>query len=398
MDCWRLSEVCISMTEANLYSVVLCSYNKLTSLQRVARQVKKLRADVELILADDHSTDGSVEWAGPSGLFSSIHSEPESGNYRLNSIRNAGISLATRRYVILLDCDCLPEDTYLHGYDEVFRLHPNSAAIGVTKRYDSTGEILIKQDCRLPDGKSTDVVEHEWNDFYGGNVAFPKILWIDERFDESYNGNWGFEDLDIAMRWSRRGVHFFMSPLSCARHLDHPPCKQSLDAHSGRCINRELFESKHGGKFLERETNMAVRKKILICKNVKPQRNGRRNPKDYPYWGELIDLLGGHDVSFLDKEVAFPELKEMILGCDFWISPDSFFQHFAWSLGKVGVVIFSVTDPLIFGHPENMNILKNRSYLRKNQFIWMDAEVYNPEAFMPAQSVFEAVSKRFMTP
>ena len=51
-----------------------------------------------------------------------------------------------------------------------------------------------------------------------------------------------------------------------------------------------------------------------------------------------------------------------------WISVDSFFQHFC-SYYKIpnGIVIFSQSDPNIFGYPGNINILKDRAYLRPDQ-------------------------------
>jgi hypothetical protein len=75
------------------------------------------------------------------------------------------------------------------------------------------------------------------------------------------------------------------------------------------------------------------------------------------------------------------------------MSCDSFFQHFCWDLGKPGVVVFGQSDPNIFGHPENINLLKDRSYLRDKQFwIWEQAE-YKEDAFVNPEVVLEALKK-----
>ena len=63
------------------------------------------------------------------------------------------------------------------------------------------------------------------------------------------------------------------------------------------------------------------------------------------------------------------------------------FQHLAWSEGKQGIVLWSVSDPLIYGHPENINLLKNRSYLVQNQFLWWDSYEFNPDAFVKPKEV-----------
>ena len=79
----------------------------------------------------------------------------------------------------------------------------------------------------------------------------------------------------------------------------------------------------------------------------------------------------------------------MLKECKTWIGVDSFFQHLAWSKNKKGIVLWSVSDPLIFGHPENINLLKNRYYLTKNQFLWWDFTEYNKEAFVLPEEVIK---------
>jgi hypothetical protein len=56
-------------------------------------------------------------------------------------------------------------------------------------------------------------------------------------------------------------------------------------------------------------------------------------------------------------------------------------------------VIFSQSDPVIFGHPDNVNLLKDRKYLRELQFqTWMGVP-YNEDAFVSPDEVVNAVSQ-----
>lgn len=142
--------------------------------------------------------------------------------------------------------------------------------------------------------------------------------------------------------------------------------------------------------------------KILIFPFARTMRNNKPHPKDYPWWPELISLLQqeGHQVIQVGlegekqlvqdfrKNLSLKDLSDLVNECDTWFSVDSFGQHFCWDLGKKGIVIFSQSDPNIFGHPENINILKSREYLRGNQFLFWDAAEYKEEAFLTPDQIF----------
>lgn len=140
---------------------------------------------------------------------------------------------------------------------------------------------------------------------------------------------------------------------------------------------------------------------ILISPYAKKLHNGKLNPKNYPYWKELIELIGESNiiqigiegeeqlVSDFRKNLPILELKKLLDSCTNWISCDSFFQHLAWSVGKRGIVLWSVSDPNIYGHKENINLLKDRSYLSPNQFLWWEQTPHNSDAFVAPSVVIE---------
>ena len=137
---------------------------------------------------------------------------------------------------------------------------------------------------------------------------------------------------------------------------------------------------------------------IIIHPFAKPLRNGKTNPKNYPYWKQLISMINepiiqigveGEEQLVPDfrKNLPIPELRKLIQECRIWIGVDSFFQHLAWDEGKSGIVLWSVSDPLIFGHSENTNLLENRDNLSKNQFLWWEATEHNPKNFVKPEIV-----------
>jgi ADP-heptose:LPS heptosyltransferase len=132
-------------------------------------------------------------------------------------------------------------------------------------------------------------------------------------------------------------------------------------------------------------------KVMLVAKGVKPMRNGKSNPREYPYWDELIRKLQDKFLIVEVEVMPLPELKQLILSCDIWIAVESFFQHYAWSLGKYGYVLWGQGDPLIFGHKENVNLIKDRKNIRSNVFeFWENAEC-KPETFLKPDEVLNYI-------
>lgn len=160
--------------------------------------------------------------------------------------------------------------------------------------------------------------------------------------------------------------------------------------------------------------------KILISPFAQKLRNGKINPKQFPYWGELVSRLidkgfdiiqiGGvkdpkieyenliphdHIGSFEFKQgLKFKEIANLIKECNIWISVDSFLQHLnQYYTKKRGIVIFSQSDPKHFGYPTNINVLKDKKYLREKQFwLWEQCD-YKEEAFITAEEVYNIVLK-----
>lgn len=139
---------------------------------------------------------------------------------------------------------------------------------------------------------------------------------------------------------------------------------------------------------------------IIIAPYAQKLRSGKQNPKDYPYWKELIQLINepivqiGVDgeeqlVEDFRKNLSLEDLSGLVKECRTWIAVDSFFQHFAWDLGKYGIVLWGQSDPVIFGHPDNTNLLKDRRYLRQNQFLLWDMAEYNTECFVQPEDVIK---------
>jgi ADP-heptose:LPS heptosyltransferase len=141
---------------------------------------------------------------------------------------------------------------------------------------------------------------------------------------------------------------------------------------------------------------------IIISPYAQKLRNGKENPKNYPYWEELIQKIDKSihivqvgvegEIKLVDDcrfNLSIKDLRNLINECHTWISVDSMFQHLAWDCEKKGIVLWSQSNPLIFGHKENINLLKDRLYLRQNQFLWWEDTDHNPDAFVKPEEIIK---------
>lgn len=149
--------------------------------------------------------------------------------------------------------------------------------------------------------------------------------------------------------------------------------------------------------------------KIVIFPWAKKLRNDGNNPKNYPWWPELILKLQtlGHEiiqvgldgepqlVPEFKKNLNIEQLSQLLKQSDTWIGIDSFGQHLGWYLGIKGIAIFGQSDPNIFGHKENVNVLKSRSYLREQQFWWWEQAEYNEDVFVSPDEIIKLFRENF---
>lgn len=155
---------------------------------------------------------------------------------------------------------------------------------------------------------------------------------------------------------------------------------------------------------------------ILISPYSKPMRNGERNPKNYPYWDELILLI--NTWAYQNIKSSLPLITQLryegephLDGTAFlmnmslsnffdvinkhqiktFISVDNFFQHMCHYYKKQCIVLWGQSDPSLFGYKENINLLKDRKYLRPNQFDTWENCKFNADAFLSAEEVFKQI-------
>ena len=141
-----------------------------------------------------------------------------------------------------------------------------------------------------------------------------------------------------------------------------------------------------------------------------------KNPKNYPYWEEFIALFKKEypdaeivqigvtgepelkGITKLVQNLSPEELLNEVKTCDAWFSVDNFINHFC-SYYKInnGFVLFGQSDPEIYGYKRNTNILKDRRFLRPDQYgFWWDRP-YIEQAFVTAEELLKIVLTKLKT-
>jgi ADP-heptose:LPS heptosyltransferase len=147
-------------------------------------------------------------------------------------------------------------------------------------------------------------------------------------------------------------------------------------------------------------------KTIVISPWARPLRNGKENAKNYGAWIQLVELLkstgfyivqigtsGEKPINAHEQKLNLSpaELEKLIKDSYKVITIDSYIQHLCWSIEKPCICLWGKSDPLIFGHPENTNLLKDRRNLRPDPWRWWEDIPYDPSVFVSPEVVLKEI-------
>lgn len=222
-------------------SVIASSYNQLAPLKLFLRSLyAQVVLPLEILVADDGSTDGTLEWLEtqkeqfPTSLSWVTRNH---NGYRLASLQNLGAKQATGNRLLFTNADVVHCPTSVKSHAG---LSSNQIGAGVIKSISAQGTALVMMELladfrqflevanRFPAKRSNAVfIKQDPNlnplPVWGGNFSIPKEVFVKAGgFDEAYLG-WGGEDTDLVVRCrSRFGYLAAWAVESVGYHLDHP--------------------------------------------------------------------------------------------------------------------------------------------------------------------------------
>lgn len=207
-----------------IISMVLTTHNRMGLLELVLASINaQTFKDFELIVLDDHSSDGTFrfckEYILKSGFPMMYVRTDESGN-NLGRLRNAGAGLSRGQYLIFLDDDIIIVPRFIEQYAEHFFKNPDNVYMGklLYVRSDAKkkmsidsvvngnfecleGNLFSDEDPRKAELKDVPCYYKVW----GGNLGIKKSIFSSiNGYDEDFI-YWGGLDTDLGYRLMKQG-------------------------------------------------------------------------------------------------------------------------------------------------------------------------------------------------
>ncbi len=196
------------------YSIIIPCFNEAHVLKESLSSIRKAigeRDDVEILLLDNGSSDGSAELARSFGV--QVHILP---HLEISALRNQGAMLSRGQYLLFLDADILVPDNWLATLDTI--IEENSAdVVGFVDKVPSQAPWFariwgLRASARRSKRRTIDALP--------GRNLFMARHWFEKigGFNEQLTTG---EDKDFVMRLSKAGAQVISDPSLNMIHLGY---------------------------------------------------------------------------------------------------------------------------------------------------------------------------------
>lgn len=250
--------------ETVFFSVVIPTYNRLPILEKSLRalEVQELAANTpitgyEIVLVDDGSTDGTLEWLGEHKeefphvrCYLQDHSGP-------SAARNLGVEQALGDTIIFIDSDLVVLENFLQAHADALMLGQEKLG---SDRLFTYGAVINTSNFANPTAEPYKLTDFSAAFFATGNVAIAKH-WLLEAglFDTSFQ-LYGWEDLELGVRLKKLGLQLIKCPAAVGYHW-HPPFNLE---QIPRLIEKEIERGRMGVLFYQKHPTWEVQMMIQM--------------------------------------------------------------------------------------------------------------------------------------
>ena len=243
------------------FSVVIPTYDRQPILEKCLKtlenqQSSHLFSDYEVVVVDDGSTDGTVEWLKSNSAFP--HVKLFCQNHQgAAAARNLGVENAIGDTIIFIDSDLVVTDVFLRSHAEA--LHDGQKELG-SDRLFTYGRVINTCNFDNPTAEPFKVTDFSAAYFATGNVAIARH-WLEKAglFDVGFQ-LYGWEDLELGVRLKQLGLKLIKCPDAVGYHW-HPAF--SLEQIPSM-IDKEIQRGRMGVLFYQKHPTWDVKMMIQM--------------------------------------------------------------------------------------------------------------------------------------
>lgn len=245
------------------FSIVIPTYNRRPILEKCLKALEsqdysgEAIANYEIILVDDGSTDGTLDWLDRESLnyphvrvFAQDHQGPAAA-------RNLGVAKAQGETIIFIDSDLVVTDRFLQAHAEALAQGEKTLN---SDRLFTYGAVINTCNFEDPTAEPYKLTDFSAAYFATGNVAIAR-QWLEQAglFDTRFQ-LYGWEDLELGVRLKALGLKLIKCPEAVGYHW-HPPFQLEQIPN---LIDKEIQRGRMGVLFYQKHPTWEVRLMIQM--------------------------------------------------------------------------------------------------------------------------------------
>jgi glycosyltransferase involved in cell wall biosynthesis len=246
------------------FSVVIPTYNRLPILQKCLHALEQqvLSTDTtitgyEVVVVDDGSTDGTIDWIRSENARLSHVKLYEQAHQGPSAARNLGVEHAIGDTIIFIDSDLVVTDSFLQSHADALR--QGEQELGNDKLF-TYGAVINTANFDHPTSEPYKITDFSNAYFATGNVAIAKHWLLEAGLFDTEFQLYGWEDLELGVRLKNLGLKLVKCPAAVGYHWH--PAFSIEDIPS--LIDKEIQRGRMGVLFYQKHPTFDVKMMIQM--------------------------------------------------------------------------------------------------------------------------------------
>ena len=210
----------------------------------------------EIVLVDDGSTDGTVEWIRANADEFSHVALYEQNHEGAAIARNFGVQKAKGDTIIFIDSDLVVLDGFLQHHADAL----STAYRKGNERVFTYGRVVNTCNFDEPTSEPFKVTDYSRAFFATGNVAIQKRWLIEAGLFDAQFTQYGWEDLELGVRLKNNGLSLMKCPEAVGYHWHPAFSVEELP----ELIDKEIQRARMGVVFYQKHPTLDVRLMIQM--------------------------------------------------------------------------------------------------------------------------------------